>query len=265
MGAKYQPIRLPGQKPGVSLRANTERRFLPRFKNRGFAPRTYKAIFFDADDTLFDFPRAQRAALRACSREFGLRVEPGILVEAYRRHNLDVWRAFERGETDQAALRVERFRRLAAEFGIPDLPLDRISSYYLEALSGQPQLFPGALAIIRRAAKKFPLALITNGIAMVQRRRFAASPIMPYFQAVVISEEVGIAKPDPRIFAPALQKIGVAAGDVLYVGDSVTSDMAAARNAGMDFCWLNPDGIPVPDGQSAAFIIADIRELLGCL
>jgi putative hydrolase of the HAD superfamily len=228
-----------------------------------FHPRdpVYKAIFFDADDTLFDFPRAMRVALRACRREFGLRVAQGALVEAYRRHNLDVWRAFERGETDQAALRVERFRRLAAELGIRELPFDRISVFYLEALSSQPQLFPGALATIRRLAKKFPLALITNGIAMVQRRRFAASPITAYFQAVVISEEVGIAKPDPRIFAPALRKIGVDAGEVLYVGDSVTSDMAAARNAGMDFCWLNPDGIPVPNGQSAAFIIAAIKEL----
>jgi FMN phosphatase YigB (HAD superfamily) len=82
---------------------------------------------------------------------------------------------------------------------------------------------------------------------------------------VVISEEVGIAKPDPRIFAPALRAVGVEAGDVLYVGDSVTSDMAAARNAGMDFCWLNPDGAPVPAGQAARFIIADIRELPGLL
>jgi len=221
----------------------------------------YKSLFFDADDTLFDYPRAERAALRACLLEFGLRIERGILIDSYRRHNLELWQAFERGETDQASLRVERFRRLANEFGIPDLPLDRISSFYLEALSGQPQLFPGALATVRALTKKFPLALITNGIAAVQRRRFAASPITRYFQAVVISEEVGVAKPDPRIFAPALQKIGVEAGDVLYVGDSVTSDMAAARNAGMDFCWFNPAGTPVPAGYAPAFIIAAIKEL----
>jgi FMN phosphatase YigB (HAD superfamily) len=72
-----------------------------------------------------------------------------------------------------------------------------------------------------------------------------------------------MAKPDPLIFEPALQKIGVAAADVLYVGDSVTSDMAAARNAGMDFCWLNPSGAPVPAGHSPAYIIATIHELPG--
>jgi 2-haloacid dehalogenase len=225
----------------------------------------YKSLFFDADDTLFDYPRAERAALRACLREFRIRVELGIIVDAYRRHNRDVWQAFERGETDQVTLRVERFRRLAVELGIPELPLERISAFYLEALSGQPQLMPGALATVRMLAKKFPLALVTNGIAAVQRPRFAAAPITSYFQAVVISEEVGVAKPDPRIFAPALRKIGVDAGEVLYVGDSVTSDMAAARNAGMDFCWFNPGRLPVPDGQAPAFIIAAIKELPGCL
>jgi len=226
--------------------------------------RKYKAIFFDADDTLFDYPKAERAALRACLREFGLRIDLGTFLDAYRRHNRDVWQAFERGETDQVRLRVERFRRVAAEFGLGDLPVDRVSPFYLEALSRQPQLFPGALATVRALAKKYPLALITNGIALVQRRRFAASPITAFFQAVVISEEVGIAKPDPRIFAPALRAIGVAAGDVLYVGDSVTSDMAAARNAGMDFCWLNPTAAPVPADHAARYVIADIKELRGC-
>jgi 2-haloacid dehalogenase len=224
----------------------------------------YKGIFFDADDTLFDYPRAERAALRACLREFRLRVEPGIFLAAYRRHNRDVWQAFERGETDQATLRIERFRRLAVELDIADLPLDRVSAFYLEALSGQSQLIPGALPTVRALAKKFPLALITNGIAAVQRRRFAASPLTAYFRAVVISEEAGVAKPDPRIFAPALRKLGLEAGDVLYVGDSVTSDMAAARNAGMDFCWLNSGRLPVPAGQAPAFIIAAIKDLPRC-
>nr|MCU0237708.1 YjjG family noncanonical pyrimidine nucleotidase [Acidobacteriota bacterium] len=199
--------------------------------------RRYKSIFFDADDTLYDYPQAERTALRACLCEFAVATDPAAFTAAYRRHNHDVWQEFERGETDQATLRVERFRRLFAELGIPGLPLERVSAHYLAALADQSQLLPGALELVRKLAKAYPLALVTNGIAAVQNRRFAASPITPYFKAIVISEEVGIAKPDPRIFRPALEKIGVAAADVLYVGDSVTSDMAAARNAGMDFCW----------------------------
>jgi 2-haloacid dehalogenase len=227
--------------------------------------KTYKAIFFDADDTLFDYPRAERVALEACLSEFGVRVGVETVLDSYRRHNLDVWRAFERGETDQIRLRVERFRRLADEMDLPDLPVERVSTFYLKALSGQPHLLPGALEAVEALAARYPLALVTNGIASVQRRRFAASPITRFFKSVVISEEVGIAKPDPRIFEPALREVGVAAADVLYVGDSVTSDMTAARNAGMDFVWLNPDGKPVPDGYAPVCVIRDIRELPGFL
>lgn len=220
----------------------------------------YRAIFFDADDTLFDYPSAERAALLASHWRFAVPGDEEDFVAAYRRHNHDVWREFERGEIDQTLLRVERFRRLAGELGLAALPLERISAFYLEELSNQAQLLSGALELVRELAGEFPLGLITNGIASVQKRRFAASPIHAYFKAVVISEEVGIAKPDPRIFAPALEAIGVSAQDVLYVGDSVTSDMGAARNAGMDFCWLNPSGAPVPDGFTPAYVIASLRE-----
>jgi 2-haloacid dehalogenase len=221
----------------------------------------YKAVFFDADDTLFDYPRAERAAVRACLREFRIPIDLDECIDSYRRHNKEMWQAFERGETDQATLRVERFRRLAAEFRLADLPLERLSVFYLEALACQPHLYPGALATVRALARTYPLALITNGIALVQRKRFAASPITRYFRSVVISEEAGVAKPDPRIFAPALKAVGVDAADVLYVGDSVTSDMAAARNAGMDFCWLNPAGAPVPPGHKTRYIISHVKEL----
>ncbi len=220
----------------------------------------YKSVFFDADDTLFDYPQAERAALLACHWQFAVPAGEEEFIAAYRRHNRDVWQMFERGQIDQASLRIERFRRLAVELGLTALPLERASAFYLEELSGQSLLLPGALELVKNLARACPLALITNGIAAVQNRRFAASPITPYFQSIVISEAVGIAKPDPRIFAPALERIGVDAGSVLYVGDSVSSDMAAARNAGMDFCWVNPGGLPVPDGFAPVFVITSLEE-----
>ena len=224
----------------------------------------YKAIFFDADDTLFDYPRAERAALRACLREFGLRVDLGTFVDSYRRHNLDVWQAFERGETDQATLRVERFRRVAAEFGISGLPLEKVSTFYLESLSGQPQLCPEPW---RRSAR---WRRVPPGPDHQRHRRGAAPSLRRLAHHPLFSIRGHFrggrhrqARPADLRARPA--KIGVEAGDVLYVGDSVTSDMAAARNAGMDFCWLNPGRVPVPAGPPPVFIIADIQELPGCL
>ena len=176
-------------------------------------------------------------------------MKPEIFIAAYRRHNRDVWQAFERGETDQATLRVERFRRLAAELAIPDLPLERVSTFYLETLANQSQLLPGALELVKNLAKKFPLALITNGIASVQNQRFAASPHHRLFPVHRHFRGSGHRQARPAHFPAGTGKRSASTPrDVLYVGDSVSSDMAAARNAGMDFCWLNPDGIPVPAG-----------------
>jgi len=137
----------------------------------------YKSVFFDADDTLFDYPSAERAALRACLDEFQIPVEPEAFLSAYRRHNRDVWQAFERGETSQAALRVERFRRLAAELAVPDLPLERVSAFYLDSLPGSRSCSPGPSTWSRAWPEDSP-GPDHQRIAAVQNRRFAASPII---------------------------------------------------------------------------------------
>jgi FMN phosphatase YigB (HAD superfamily) len=97
----------------------------------------------------------------------------------------------------------------------------------------------------------------------VQRRRFAAAPITRYFRRILISEELGVAKPDPAIFAPAMVEFSLRPEDVLLVGDSTSSDMPAARNAGFDFCWINPGRNPVPAGLHAKYVVESVAELVG--
>ena len=226
----------------------------------------YKAIFFDADDTLFDYPRAERAALLACLGEFRIRDRSRSL---HRRLPPPQPRRL-------AGVRARRNRPGHAcassasagwppSWGCPACPWKGSAPSTWKRWPASRSCCPGRWTLVRGLAGEFPLALVTNGIAAVQNRRFAASPITPYFRSIVISEEVGIAKPDPRIFQPALEKLGVEAADVLYVGDSVTSDMAAARNAGMDFCWLNPKGLPCPAEHAPRFIVREISEIPGLL
>lgn len=223
---------------------------------------SYKAIFLDADDTLLDYPAAERAALMDCVRAFTLQGDEEAVLAAYRAHNAAMWRAHERGEVDKATLKVERFRRLADEVGWSSDGLPALmSARYLTTLSRQSQLLDGALDLVRRLAAVYPLVLVTNGIASVQRGRLADSPITPYFSDIVISEEAGAAKPDPRIFYSVLAKHGITARDVLLIGDSTSSDMPAAHNAGMDFCWYNPAGLPVPEGYTPVFIAHTLPEI----
>lgn len=221
----------------------------------------YRALFFDADDTLFDYPAAERAALTSILHQFRIPLPVEDVIPVYRRHNQSLWREFEQGLTTQNSLRQERFRRLFAEFGIGRAPIPAVSDSYLEALADNSQLLDGALELVAGLAARLPLVLVTNGISRVQRRRFRRSPITRYFQTVIVSEEAGFAKPDPRILEPALDELGIGASEALLIGDSVSSDMACARNTGMDFCWYNPDSRPSPADYTPRFIVRELAEI----
>ncbi len=220
----------------------------------------YRAILFDADDTLFDYPAAEREALQEVWRSCAPSSSWERFRDVYTRHNLALWRDLEAGRTTPGALKSERFRRAFAELGV-SAPAGDAGSRYIEALAAQTQLLPGARELAERLAARYPLGLVTNGLAAVQTRRFARSAIGHLFAAVAISEVLGVAKPDPRIFHPVLDELGVSSRDVLYVGDSVTSDMAAARNAAIDFCWFNPAGLPVPEGFAPAYVVRTLKEI----
>jgi 2-haloacid dehalogenase len=222
----------------------------------------YRAIFFDADDTLFDYGAAERTAFARTAEAFGLGARLEEAHALYRRHNGDVWRELERGEITQDDLKAERFRRMLRAMEIDEAPAAGMSPYYLDRLSEQTQLLPGAEEAVRAAGERHTLVLVTNGLTSVQRRRFAATPITRHFQRILISEELGVAKPDPAIFYPALAEFSLQPDDVLLVGDSVSSDMTAARIAGMDFCWINPGRESVPAGLQAKYIVESVGELV---
>lgn len=136
---------------------------------------------------------------------------------------------------------------------------------YVAALSRQHILIPGALEMMRRVSARMPVAVVTNGIKQVQHARFDGSPIMEYVNALVISHEEGVDKPDPRLLYIALEKLGgIAPGYALMVGDSLTSDIAAANNAGMDACWYAPSEKPAPENYNIKYVITDIRDAAEC-
>lgn len=223
--------------------------------------RNYSALFFDADGTLFDYASGERAALSDTHERFRLAMDLETFVAAYRKHNGDVWAEFETGTIDQVTLREERFHRVEAELDPGGFPVTEMSAYYLDRLSRQTMLIDGALPMLKTLSRHYRMALVTNGIARVQRPRFTDSLLHRFFSVLVISEEAGYAKPDPRIFESALRILRVAPAEVLFVGDSISSDMAAAAAAGMDFCWYNPADLPKPDAHPSRWTIRDLAEL----
>lgn len=206
-----------------------------------------RAVLFDLDRTLLDFDRAQRGALREALRGLGLPFSPRVLA-TYRAINDELWAAYRRGEIAQAALEIERFRRLLRALDARERRASRLSREFLSRLSQRGDRLPGCRATLLALGKRFRLGVVTNGIDRVQHARLAASGLRPFFETVVTSEGCGYAKPDPRIVHAALRALGLAPGEAVYVGDDVAVDGAAARAAGTGFVWMDR-GDPLPRGQ----------------
>ena len=162
---------------------------------------------------------------------------------AYRRINETLFAQFEQGRLTSAELRINRFQRLFAEL---DLDIDPVafSGRYLTRLGESSALPPGALAVVRALHDRFGLYLATNGIGEVQRRRIDASAIRPYLKGLLISDEIGFAKPARQFFEAAFEMIGrPRKNEVLIIGYGLSSDMAGGINYGIDACWFNPDRV----------------------
>ncbi|MEJ5224382.1 MAG: YjjG family noncanonical pyrimidine nucleotidase [Anaerolineales bacterium] len=201
----------------------------------------YTWLLFDADDTLFDFPQAEADALRLTFEELGLPFHSGY-TQIYKRCNQQVWEAFERGAVTAAELRTRRFALLFEEIRLPADP-QTVSPVYLRNLSLGSRLLDGAETVIRALGGRYRLALVTNGLAEVQRPRLARSPLRDAFAHVFISEEIGAAKPHRDFFDHVFRALGnPPKSEVLLIGDSLTSDMAGGIGYGIDTCWYNPNG-----------------------
>lgn len=221
----------------------------------------YEWLLLDADGTLFDYDRAEAMALRRTFEQMGAGFEPGY-VEAYRRINGQIWLDFEQGRISQADLRTRRFELLFDAVGARLSP-EAFSAAYLRNLAQGTDLIDGAEEVVRALHGRVGLMLITNGLHEVQRPRIARSALNDYLADLVISEEVGAAKPDPLIFDAAFQRMGHPRREaVLMVGDSLTSDMRGGVDYGLHTCWYNPEGQPRAPDVPVRYEIHDLRQLL---
>jgi 2-haloacid dehalogenase len=220
---------------------------------------TYTWLLSDADGTLFDYDRAEATALEQAFAEVGAEFEPSCL-HTYREINARVWREFENGHITAERLRLRRFEMLFEALRQPLTPAT-FSRVYLRHLARASHLIEGAREVVPALCAKYRLALITNGLRDVQRPRLAGSPIRDCFADVIISEEVGAAKPDPAIFDAAFERLGrPPRTEVLLVGDSLTSDIAGGHAYGLDTCWFDPTSAR-PAGATSTYEIRHLTEL----
>jgi len=252
-----------------------------------------KAVLFDLDDTLMPDEAAANEALVAAAQvaKQWHNVPPGDLKDSVRRvarrlfrahpvvapygSNFDVssWSALstrfdgEDDEMKQLRAWVPEYRHKVwsdalAENGFADpLLADTLSCVYVAERRARYQPFPDALQVLRELGQKFRLGLVTNGPGDMQHDKLDVSGLKGCFGAVAVSREVGFAKPDPRIFVVALDRLGVAASDSVFVGDNPKTDIKGAHAAGMKAVWLNRDRRPPTDSIVPDATIRSLDEL----
>ena len=139
-----------------------------------------------------------------------------------------------------------------------------VAEGYLTRLSRRAYFLPGARDLVVSLARSAPLGIVTNGISVVQRGRLEKSGIGHCFSALLISEELGCAKPDPRFFAAACAAMGLPAAQLLCVGDNPVTDVQGALAAGIDACWYAPRGEPWRGpGAPPTFTVRRLDEIAG--
>lgn len=214
----------------------------------------------DADMTLFDFERCEKAAFARACEQCGV---PGAVKhdKLYHEINEALWKKLERGLVTQDRLRVQRFEEFVAQTGLKADP-QALADAFVEGLAEGCYLFPQTLSLLQNLHPRARIAVLTNGISFVQKRRMAYSGLSRYVDALVISEDEGVSKPDPRIVLRALEKLGCTdKSQAVIVGDSLTSDLAAARNAQVDGIWYNPRRLKRPEGYDNPYLKAEAAQL----
>ena len=201
----------------------------------------YTTLLLDLDHTLFDTAVSEKAAFEATLGAEGVD-EPLRHLEVYIEINLALWAAVERGELTPQEVHVLRFERLAAAIGLDTEP-EPMAARFAVGLGAHGELFDGARDVLGRLAERVSLALVTNGLSEVQRARIERLDIGHFFHAVLISAELGVAKPARAMFDAAFDAL--ASPDkktALMVGDSLSSDIRGGADYGIATCWYNPQG-----------------------
>lgn len=224
---------------------------------------SYSTILLDLDHTLFDFDASERAAFALMVEGTGLTAELGDAYGQYKAINSALWKLVEQGEILPRDVRDRRTAEFCDALGVV-ADRDQMTEAFVTGLGDCGDMFPGAVNLLDELRERdgVIMGMATNGISQVQRAKIARLGLGKYFDAVLISDEVGVAKPKSAFFDLLIGELGDPARDtVLMVGDSLNSDIRGGVNAGIATCWFNPSGNPNRTGVQPTHELADLAAL----
>ena len=228
----------------------------------------YDYLIFDADHTLVDFDRDERAAFARTFAHFGAPYTEEDLSRARALSDI-VWD--EQGLNNVHEEGVRRtyhekymghlpvlFGRIKEAFRV-NAPAEELAAWFLDELNAPSAVLGEALAVFTRLSERYETCIATNGLTVMQTARL--KEFLPHAAAVFISQEVGSVKPDKAFFTGMLSRLNASPSRCLFVGDSLSSDVAGCATVGMDCLWFNRSRRALPPGYAPVGQIARIEEV----
>ncbi|MEW9667744.1 HAD family hydrolase [Ammoniphilus sp. 3BR4] len=201
----------------------------------------YKAVFLDLDNTIFSFDEMYKKTSHEALQQvigigrLGIPFDP--FYETFRSIADELYFEYEKGLRTMDSYRDERWLRTFEHFQIPlsDATMSQLNEYIVTQYLRHVEPYSGAREFLHKLQKQSRVGLITNGPVEMQMAKLEKMDLRSYFEEnlLVISEEVGASKPDPRIFHSALSKAGISPTDAVHIGDSIKHDIIGANGIGM--------------------------------
>lgn len=229
---------------------------------------TYKNLFIDLDDTLWDIHHNSKECLKEVFDDYGYIKYYKCFDDYYNVYmpsNHHLWGLYRKGEIDKDELIVERFLVPVREFGIDDAAYaKKLSDDFLERTTLRTKLVDGTINLLEYLKPKYKMHILSNGFREVQYKKMENSGLSLYFEKIILSDDVGINKPHIDFFNYALEKTNSCPTETLMIGDSWDADILGAYNSNIDQLWFNPGELQ-SDGFTPTYCVkslAEIKEIL---
>jgi len=202
-----------------------------------------KHIFFDLDHTLWDFETNSEKTFELIFKKNAVGVDFNSFILKYKPINHKYWKLYREDKVTKDDLRygrlIETFNDLNHK--VSENLIHTLAKEYIDFLPDHNTLFDGAIDILNYLSPKYKMHIITNGFEEVQYKKIKNSHLLPFFDKIITSEEVGVKKPNPLIFNYALEKSNANAMESIMIGDNFEADILGAKNVGMHtiFCEFN--------------------------
>lgn len=220
-------------------------------------------IYFDLDDTLMDFSNASMQAFIRLMEHYDLPNDQHCF-EIYQSGNHQTWLEFEQNLISSHELRSLRFERfLASMKWIDRADAFEMNARYISFLINESSLLTGALSLLNFFKDKIPMGILTNGLKEAQRPRLLKTGISHYFEHIIVSDEIGISKPNQEIFELAKQTLGnVPSENILLVGDNPFSDIEGAQKFGFKTIWFNSKQKEIPQQIQPNMTVSKLEDII---